>query len=204
MFISFEGGEGCGKSTQAKLLKEYMLSLGESVILTREPGGTDFAEELRKLLLNGKGINDPLTEFLLINTARRDHVINLVNKSLELNQVVISDRFFDSSYVYQGFVKGLPLSLIKEITKLSIGDFEPNITFLLDLDPIVSLGRVRNNNRGEENYYDKKGLSFHMKVREGFLMIAKEFNKRIKIINADQTQEKVFSDILAVLKNSSY
>ncbi len=205
MFITFEGGEGCGKSTQARLLRDYLSSIGKEVVLTREPGGTKFAERLREVLLSGSGISDPLTEFLLISAARRDHVINHISPSSKASKVVISDRFIDSSFVYQGYVKGLSFDLIEQLTKISIGEFTPDITILLDIDPKLSITRVKES-RGVENYYDKQSIDFHSKIREGFLQLAQKFDQRIKVVDASGSQEVIFQKVKSIIskKTSSY
>lgn len=194
MFITLEGGEGCGKSTQAKLLKKYLEGKGKKVALTREPGGTIFAEKLREVLLSGEGVFDPLTEFLILSAARRDHVINFIKPNLKDGGVVISDRFVDSSFVYQGYLKGLSIDVIECITKLSIDDFMPDITLFLNLDPKVSLKRVEEN-RQVQNYYDKKDIEFHIKINDSFLDLANKYSDRIKVIDASGSQEEVFNRI---------
>ena len=198
MFITFEGGEGCGKSTQAKLLKEYLESKSKKVSLTREPGGTEFAEKLREVLLSGEGVSDPLTEFLLLSVARRDHVINFIKPKLMDGEVVISDRFIDSSFVYQGYLKELSLNVIEQITRLSIGDFMPDITLFLNIDPEISMKRVLEN-RQVQTYYDKKDISFHTKINDSFLDLAKSYKSRIKVIDAAGSQEEVFERIKNVI-----
>jgi len=184
MFITFEGMEACGKSTQVKLLSATLESLGIEVVVTREPGGTPFAEALRAILLEGDGVQDPLTEFLLFNAARRDHVTNIIQKALSQNKIVISDRFLDSSLVYQGYVKGLSLDLIKEITKLSIGSCEPDLTILLDIEPELAISRLSNSKRCR-NHYDDAGAELFVKIRYGFLELAKSSSGRIVTFSAD-------------------
>lgn len=198
MFISFEGGDGSGKSTQAKLLKAHFESIGKQVILTREPGGTDLAEKLRSIVLSDKGIMDPIIELLVISAARRDHVENLIKPALTEGKIVISDRFFDSSFVYQGYLKGLALSKIEEITKAAIGDFAPQITFLLDLNSKVAIKRV--GLRKNINFYDAQSIEGFDKIRNGFLELATRYNERIKIIDAAVDEEIIAQQIKLFFK----
>ncbi len=194
IFISFEGCEGSGKSTQSKLLASYLEKLGKSTLLTREPGGTDLAEEIRKVLLGGKKIEDTLTEFVLISAARRDHVEQKIKPALSNGQFVVCDRFFDSSLAYQGYARGLDLKIMHEIKNLTIGEFAPDKTFLIDIDPEVAIERIKSARSGN-NHYDAMGIEFHKKVRKGFLEIAKQNPNRIFVINGNRSQEEVFEEI---------
>lgn len=193
-FISFEGCEGSGKSTQAKLLAEHLEKLGYKVVLTREPGGTELAEQIRKVILSGNKIEDTLTEFLLISAARRDHVENKIKPALADGSFVICDRFFDSSLAYQGYARGLDLELMKSIKTLSIDGFEPDLTFLIDIEPVVALERIQKF-RIDNNHYDAMGIKFHNKVRNGFLEIAEQNPNRFLIIDGNKPQEEVFEMI---------
>lgn len=194
-FITFEGCEGSGKSTQVKLLKEYLEKLGQKVLLTREPGGTELAEEIRKVILSGKKIDDPLTEFLLISAARRDHVMNKIKPALAEGSFVICDRFFDSSLAYQGFAKGLDTDLMSAIVNLTIANFQPDITFLIDIEPEIALERIQKFRSDDNNHYDQMGVDFHNKIRNGFLEVAKQNPKRVVVINGSKSQEEVSSSI---------
>jgi dTMP kinase len=194
-FITFEGMEGSGKSTQVNLLKEYLLSKGVEVITTREPGGTALAEQIRHLLLNDCGITDVMTEFLLLSAARRDHVENLIKPSLAQGKWVICDRFYDSSLVYQGMVKNLDQQVIEKITELTLGKFKPDITFLLDIEPQTALARL-DKRRAASNHYDTKGIEFHAAIRQGFLSLSKQEPHRIKVINAANTSCNTSKDII--------
>lgn len=191
MFVSFEGGEGSGKSTQAKLLAEFLKAQGKEIVLTREPGGTELAEEIRALLLLKKQINDPLTELLLLSAARRDHVENLIKPALAEGKVVITDRFFDSSMVYQSYVKGLDPEILNKLIQISIGQFAPDVTFLIDIDVEVGLSRIANTRALEMNHYDNQALEFHQKVRQGFLDLAHKNPERIIIIDGSMDIEEV-------------
>lgn len=198
LFISFEGIDGSGKTTQVRNLKAFLEQKGLLVAATREPGGTDLAEKIRSLILSNAGIEDPLTEILLLSAARRDHYNNLIKKNIDDNVVVISDRFYDSSLIYQGVVKGLGMDKVMQITQIAIGNAAPDVTFLLDSDPEISQKRM--STRAEDrNVYDDKSIEFHKKLRAGFLQIASQHPSRIKIINADQSPQEVSEQINQII-----
>ena len=198
-FITFEGIEGCGKSTQAKILHDYFTKNNIKSILTREPGGTKLAEKIRELLLSDDfGRICSKTEILLNYAARKDHIKKLINPALENGTKVISDRFFDSTFAYQGFGRGVQLELIKKIHKEILKDFAPDITFLIDIDINIAMKRVKL--RGESNKFDKMDLEFHQKIKDGFLQIAKNNPERIKIIDGNKSKEEVHEEILNTLR----
>jgi dTMP kinase len=195
-FISFEGVEGCGKSTQAKKLYDYFLKNNQDTILTREPGGTPLAEKIRELLLSDDFIRIcSKTEILLNYAARKDHIKKLIQPALDLKKKVISDRFFDSTFAYQGFGRDVNLELIAAIHKEILKDFAPDITFLIDIDLDIALNRVKS--RGNENKFDLMGLEFHKKIKNGFLVIAKNNPDRIKIIDGNRDIEEIHQEILS-------
>jgi dTMP kinase len=183
MFITFEGCEASGKSTQAAILRDYFLYQGRQVFFTKEPGGTYLAEQLREILLKSE-VEDVLTEFLLFSAARRDHVMK-IRRKLDENFVVISDRFFDSSVVIQGLAKNLDAKFVEYITDKVLDSLRPDITFVLDISVDILCKRLQ---IGEKcmNFYDEKGADFHLKVKEGFLRIASQEPRRIVVIDADQ------------------
>jgi dTMP kinase len=194
-FISFEGVEGCGKSTQARKLHDYFLKNNQEAVLTREPGGTNLAEKIRELLLsNDFGRICSKTEILLNYAARKDHIKKLIQPSLDLKKKVISDRFFDSTFAYQGFGRNVNLDLIKQIHDSILNNFAPDITFLIDIDLDIALNRVKS--RGNENKFDLMGLEFHKKIKEGFLEIAKNNPDRIKVIDGNRDIEEINQEIL--------
>lgn len=198
-FISFEGIEGCGKSTQARKLHEFFLSQKITAILTREPGGTEFSEKIREILLDEKiGKLTAKTELLLNFSARLEHVEQLIKPALKQSKIVISDRFFDSTYAYQGSALGLDYQMIDEVRKITIGDFVPDLTFLIDIPVKLALSRIQD--RPENNRYEKLGIDFHQKVRDGFLYLSKK-NPRIKVIDGYKSQEAVFTEILRLIQN---
>ena len=194
MFITFEGGEGSGKSTQAKILADYLSKNGKEVVLTREPGGTELAEQIRNLLLGNKEINDPMTELLLLTAARRNHIQNLILPALNSGKIVISDRFLDSTLVYQGYVKKLELDKIHSISKIALNDFTPDMTFLIDIDPLIGKERI-SKNRSETNHYDQKNIEFHTRIRQAYLEIAKQNSFRIRVIDGSEPIDKVSDKI---------
>ena len=193
MFISFEGGEGSGKSTQVKLLAAHFKKLGHEVIITREPGGTETAEKIREMLLTDATLT-PTAQCILNFAARVDHVEKLIKPALKRGAVVISDRFFDSTYAYQGAAQGLPLAEIRAIHKAAIGTFKPDRTFILDVDP--KEGKARAKARGATNHYDDAKLEFHKIVRKAFLDIAKKSRKRCVVISSAKPVEKVAAEIV--------
>ena len=191
-FITFEGGEGAGKSTQVKLLAEYLRKEGHEVVITREPGGTPGAEQIRKLLLENEGW-DGLSEVLLNFAARNEHVKKIIKPALSRGQWVISDRFFDSTIVYQGYGQGVELNRIEEIRMATLGGFAPDTTFILDIEIEAALERATDHNR-----YEKMGLNFHKKIRDGFLQLAKDHG-RFKVIDASKPVAKVHANIIKQL-----
>lgn len=182
-FITLEGGEGAGKTTQITRLKSRLEQAGKKVVTTREPGGSAGAESIRKLLVEGDTHRwDSMTEALLLYAARRDHVEKIIRPALDNGEWVISDRFYDSSTAYQGYGQGLELSKLDELRLLSIGELKPDITFILDLPVEVGLKRA-----AVEQRYERMGIPFHEKLRAGFLEIAKAEPARVKVIDASQS-----------------
>ena len=197
IFITLEGGEGGGKSSQARKLGEVLENLGHNVLLTREPGGTTGAEAIRKLLVEGPGGHwDGMTEALLHTAARRDHVVNAIWPALEAGKIVISDRFADSSVAYQGYAYGVDKEALKMLYKTAIGDFMPNLTLILDLPVDAGLARAATRG-GKETRYESMGLAFHEKVLQGFRDIAKAEPGRCKLIDATRDIEAIHKDIAA-------
>ena len=204
-FITFEGIEGCGKSTQAKKLHEFFLEKKIEAILTREPGGTKAGELIRKILLDEEIEKLEIKTELLLNFASRiEHVEKLIKPALQKNKTVISDRFFDSTFTYQGSAQGdlngdligLDFDLIDSVKEISIGNFSPDITFLIDVPIEIAFKRIQN--RLENNRYEKLGLDFHQRVRDGFLNLAKK-NPRIKVIDGTKNPQEVFAEIISHL-----
>jgi dTMP kinase len=195
MFISFEGIDGSGKSTQARMLAETLRAQGHDVVLTREPGGSPGAEEIRRLVLEG----DPdrwsaQTEILLFTAARRDHLERVIEPALAAGKVVICDRFADSTRMYQGLSRGDLRALVDQLHSLMIAR-EPDLTILIDIDPAVGLARAKGRQGSEERFEDF-GLGLQQKMRAGFLDLAQEFAPRFAVIDGARTSEIIAQDVL--------
>ena len=198
-FITFEGGEGSGKSTQIKILKNK-LSKRYNVVVSREPGGTKEAELIRKLLVKGKSNKwSGLTEVLLNFTARKDHVDKVILPNLKRNKWVLCDRFSDSTLAYQGYGRGVNNQLIKNLNKLLIDDLKPNLTFLFDIDPKIGLNRSKKR-ANIELRYENMPLDYHKKIRKAYLDIAKKNKKRIKIIDASLDKDYISEIIWSIVQ----
>lgn len=198
-FITFEGGEGAGKTTQAKLLAEALEKAGVETLLTREPGGTFGAEAIRDLVLEGTSDRwSGMTELLLMYAARLDHVEKLIKPALHRGVWVISDRFADSSLAYQGYARGLGADRVKAVHEAVMGGFEPDLTILFDMDPVLAQKRVET--RGEDlTRFDAEGLEFHKTLRSAFLAIADESPNRVHTVDADGARGNVQNRILFAL-----
>lgn len=199
-FITFEGGEGAGKSTQLKLLAEALARAGIEVVATREPGGSKGAEAIRALLVTGDVDRwDAQTEALLHSAARRDHLVKTVWPALERGAWVVCDRFADSTLAYQGYGHGLPRDFIVDLTRLTLGDFAADLTLILDLPVEEGLKRAGGRS-GAEDRYERMGTAFHDRLRQGFLEIARHNLDRCAVIDAGQDLDAVHQAILAVVK----
>ncbi len=197
-FISFEGIEGSGKSTQAKLLADYLKAKGANVLTTEEPGGTRIGLKIRDLLLNPENNMDPLTELLLYNSSRAQHVREVIYPALMQNNIVITDRFFDSTLAYQGYARGIDLSIIKTLDEIVAPDLKPFVTFLLDID--VEEGLRRNRIAQKEDRFELETIEFHKRVQDGYLQIAGDEPDRIKVIDASNSPEEVNKKTIEVLE----
>jgi dTMP kinase len=201
-FITFEGGEGTGKSTQLLLLQDWLRVLGRKIVVTREPGGTELAEAVRALLLDPRLEPDGLSEIFLLEAARHDHVERVVKPALEDGEVVLCDRFTDSSLVYQGLVRGLGWDEVAGLNKIATGGLAPDLTLVFDMDPEEALARVHSRNSESsvsESRLDDEPAEFHRRVREGFLELAKREPDRVQVIDANGSPEEVFARIYPVL-----
>lgn len=191
MFITFEGGEGTGKTTLIALVKKELESKGYNVILTREPGGSGslFAESIRQLVLDPKYTNvNPYTEALLYAASRAQHLDEVILPALKNKTIVLCDRYLDSSLAYQAFARELGLDFILNINKYAL-DYLPNLTFYIDLDPEIGLKRIKG--RDKIDRLDQEKLTFHQKVRSGYLEVAKKFDDRIMTIDGDQSIDNI-------------
>lgn len=194
-FISFEGVEGSGKSTQAKLLYKFIKKkITKKVILTREPGGTPFSEKIRNILLDNKIKNNPLTEFFLLMAARNDHVVNKINYYLKKKFIIICDRFFYSTLAYQHYLEGMNKKFISNVQKKIFSRIHPDITFLIDLDKKESKKRISKRNK-KTNRFDKLSTHDFNKIRNGFLKISKIYKNKITIINGRKSLNEIQKEI---------
>jgi dTMP kinase len=194
-FITFEGGEGSGKSSQINILKSKLIDKGIDVVCTREPGGTPSAEILRELVTTGE-VNkwEPMTEALLMFASRYEHTKNLIIPSLENGKWVLCDRFYHSTYAYQGLGHGLGLEAMEALKKISIGEIEPDLVFFLDIDPMEGIKRTMGRHTNEDRF-EKMDISFHTKLRNAFLGFSKTYSENSVVINASQEINKI-SDII--------
>lgn len=192
IFITFEGVDGAGKTTQVQRLAA---ALEPNVILTREPGGTPISERIRDIFLTSDGITT-MTELLLIAAARAQHVDERIRPALAAHQIVICDRFTDATVAYQGYRGGIDLEIIHQLNHVATGGLTPDITFILDLPPEIGLQRQQQGETHRDRL-DKEPLEFHRKVREGYLAVAKAEPQRVKLIDATQPPDVVHTEIFA-------
>jgi dTMP kinase len=200
IFITFEGGEGAGKSTQIRRLAERLRADGRDVVLTREPGGSPGAESIRELLLNGETDRwSPLTEALLMNAARRDHIERVIAPALARGAVVLCDRFADSTRAYQGAGGQVATAVIAQLETAVVGDMRPDLTLIFDLPVEEGLRRALSRNGGEERF-EAKGAAFHERLRAAYLDIARAEPERCAVIDATATLDAVEAVILAAVQ----
>ena len=201
LFITFEGGDGSGKSTQVNLLKDYLDNLNFETIKTREPGGTPSAEILRDLLTTGEVEKwTPMSEALLMWASRYEHLIQVIEPALNSGKNVICDRFYDSTYAYQGVAHNLGIDKMEKLKKIIIGDIEPDVTFVLDIDPKVGLKRSLDRSN-QENRFESYNIDFHNKIRSAFLEIAKKNKNRCVVIDASLNEQKINNLIITIIDN---
>lgn len=195
-FFSLEGCEGSGKSTITKLLAEALTKKGFRVVLTREPGGIEIAEQIRNVILDRKNINmDAKTEALLYAAARRQHLVEKIIPELEKGSIVLCDRYIDSSLTYQGYARGLGIEEVLTINKFAIEDYMPDLTIYLDVSPEVGLARINRDKDREVNRLDVESLQFHTKVREGYHILLKRYPDRITMIDAQNDIDIVYREV---------
>ena len=200
-FVTFEGGEGTGKSTHIKLLTAALQAKGHHVVQTREPGGTAEAEALRSLLVNGDtGRWTAEAEALLNYAARDSHLQKIIRPALAAGQVVLCDRFMDSTRAYQGYAGGCDMNLLGALEASIVGDTRPNLTLIFDLDPVEGLARAKARGGGSEDRYERKGIGFHQRLRDGFLKIAKTEPARCRVIDVSAPIEEVARRVQATVE----
>ena len=198
-FISFEGIDGSGKSTQIQKLAEFLKGRDFDIVITREPGGSKGGEEIRKLLLQGNVDRwSAETEILLFTAARRDHLERIILPALEEGKVVICDRFTDSTRMYQG-MRGVNLRNLVDTLNEKVIKFDPDLTIVIDINPEISLKRAKSRKTVEERFEDF-GADLQMKMRKGFLELAKEFSNRIEVVNGQQSIDNLAKDICSLVK----
>jgi len=191
-FVTFEGGEGSGKSTAIKTVSKALSEQGVDYILTREPGGTPISEEIRNVILNKKNTAmDPRTEALLYAASRRQHVVEKILPAMAKGQLVLCDRYLDSSLAYQGGARGLGIDNVLNVNMYATEGLMPNLTILFDIDPELGLKRINSNAGREVNRLDLERLEFHKTVRKGFQELVSRFPERFLVIDASKSQEEV-------------
>ncbi len=200
LFITFEGGEGCGKTTVIHNLEAKLKEMGIDVLVTREPGGSVIAEEIRNIILDKKNTEmDSRTEALLYAASRRQHLKEIVIPALEQGKIVISDRYLDSSLAYQGYARGIGMDAVYAINEFAIDDTMPEITFFLDLKPELGLERIALHRSDEVNRLDLENISFHHKVYDAYKILLEKYPERIIRIDASKTVEEETREILDIL-----
>lgn len=204
MFITFEGVEGAGKSTQIKNLENYFIEKGKDVLITRQPGGSELGLEIRNLILNPDIKDKPsdLAEMFLYLADRAHHIKTVILPALAKGTIVISDRYIESHIAYQGYARGFDIDKLIYLNSIASDGLTPQLTFIFDLDPVVGLNRVRFNRK--QNVLDRieaEKIEFHQKVRQGFLTIAKQDEKRFQVIDASLSEIEVREKILSFFDN---
>ncbi|MCX7816123.1 MAG: dTMP kinase [Syntrophales bacterium] len=212
VFITFEGIEGCGKTTQIRIAEKRLRSLYLPVVRTEEPGGTQLGRLLRRVLLRGAAMA-PETELMLFGAARVEHVKNVIMPALAEGKIVLCDRFFDSSLAYQGWGRGIQEETVWLINNLATGTLEPDCTFLLDVEVEVGFSRIalrsmRGKGQQKRDSFEREGVEFHNRVREGYLAQARKNPRRIRVIDArgsiDDVASIVWRELISLLKTRGY
>ena len=194
MFITFEGVDGCGKSTQLTLLKDYLIQNGKEAVLTREPGGKGLGENIREILLNYDGVVADRCESFLFLADRAQNIETIVKPAIARGAVVLCDRHTDSSVAYQGYGRQLDVEQIKSLNSLATGGMTPDITFVFDIDTETSMKRVGK----DKDRMESAGIEFQKRVRQGYLEIAKQEPNRVKVINSDDTIKNIHKRVVDI------
>lgn len=201
-FIVFEGGEGSGKSTILEMIYEYLIENNINCIKTREPGGIQISEDIRKIILDTKNTSmDGKTEALLYTAARRQHLVERVVPKLNDGVIVLCDRFIYSSLAYQGYARGIGMSDIYQINKFAVGEYMPDLNILFDVSPEIGLSRINKNKGREVNRLDLEKMDFHNKVREGYHKLYEGNKDKFIKIDAEKSIEEVFSEVKEIIIN---
>lgn len=201
-FITFEGGEGTGKTTLIERLMVDLEISGYKAIKTREPGGSKISEQIRNVILSVNNVEmDYMTEALLYAASRRQHLEEVIKPNLKKGNIVICDRYVDSSLAYQGYARGLGIERVYKINDYAIDGFYPDLTIYIDVAPEIGLGRIKKNNRDMDRL-DREQISFHEKVREGYLEVSKMFPDRIKVVDGNDTLDNIYEEIKKIVFDS--
>ena len=195
MFITFEGGEGSGKTTQINLLADYLKELSKEVVLTSEPGGSNVGQKIRQLIFDNK--LEPYSEIFLFAADRVDHVEKIIRPALEAGKIVLCDRYSDSTFAYQYGGRGLPEDFVRYTNMVACRDISPDITILLDIPVEKGIERVKS--RGNSNRFDDESIGFHKRIRSAYLQIAENDKERFFVVNADQSIEGIFTGIKGII-----
>lgn len=202
LFITLEGPEGSGKSSAIKIIKEKLEELGYQIVMTREPGGTPISEQIRNVILDKENTKmDPKTEALLYAASRRQHLVEKIWPSLKEGKIVFCDRYLDSSLSYQGYARGLGVDEILQVNSYATEGTFPDLTLLFDIEPELGLERINKNKDREVNRLDVEKISFHHKVRQGYLELAERFKDRFVVIDASKPLEEVSQIVLNTILN---
>ncbi|SHI90029.1 dTMP kinase [Clostridium intestinale] len=203
MFITFEGGDGAGKSTVINKVYQELVEKNLSCMITREPGGIDIAEQIREVILNVKNTKmDARTEALLYAAARRQHLAEKVVPALEEGKIVLCDRFLHSSLAYQGYARGLGIEEVYEINKFAIDSYMPDLVILFDIEPKLGLERINKNKGREINRLDKENMDFHDKVREGYSILMEKYNHNIVKVDASGAVDEVYLEVSKIINEN--
>lgn len=195
LFITFEGADGCGKTTQIGLLNEYLKNKNYETYLTLEPGGCEIGKKLRQILLHHDGFVSSNAEMLMYLADRAQHVEEVIQKNVQENKIVLCDRYTDSTIAYQGYARGGDIEKIEFLNKLATNKYEPDLTFVFDVESEIAQKRV-----GEtKDRLEKEGLEFHKKVRFGYLELAKKYPNRIKVIDSNKSIDEVFEQVKKII-----
>jgi dTMP kinase len=200
LFITLEGPEGSGKSSAIKIVVKKLKALGYEIVMTREPGGTPISEQIRNVILdNNNTEEDPRTEALLYAASRRQHLVEKIWPAINEGKIVICDRYLDSSLAYQGHARGLGIDNILKVNEYATEGTFPDLTLLFDIEPEIGFERINKNKDREVNRLDKEALSFHHKVREGYLLLSKRFSDRYEVIDASKDLDTVVNNVYNVI-----
>lgn len=200
LFITFEGADGCGKTTQLEKLTNYLKENNIEFIVSRDPGGTELGNKLRQILLHHEGFMSSGCEMFLYLADRNQQIEEKVIPALKEGKVVILDRHIDSTVAYQGYARGLDVQNIINLNKIATNNLSPDLTLLFDVDTYIAMSRV--GKRAEKDRLESEGVKFHQKVRNGYLQIAKDNPERVKVIDSNQPIDKVYEDMIKIVKGN--